>query len=221
MKVEEEQGLKKVLDGLRKTPTASLSDALDQMGVRGFISHEFRPLIQGHKIVGPALTIKHQLCNRVASFIPALEAIDEAKQGTVLVIAGDADLRDVGLFGGLMATASKARGLAGAVLDGGVRDTREIREMGFQVFSRSVIPTTSIGRTELVGVNVPLICGGVTVQPGDIIVGDDDGVVVIPKDRVGEALERALRFDEVEVVEAEELRKGASFVETIKKHARV
>lgn len=213
--------LTEILKGLGATPTASLSDALDRMGKPGFMSHELRPIIPGVKIVGPAITVKHKKATKTTQFSLVLELIDRAKPGDVVVVSGDLDLRDVGLYGGLMATASKAKGLAGCVLDGGVRDVRELREMGFQAFSRSVVPTTSLGRTDIEAVNVPIVCGGVTVNPGDIIVGDDDGIVVIPRAVAKEALERATAFDEVERKESEDLRKGASIVETIRKYARV
>ncbi|MEM3046792.1 MAG: RraA family protein [Candidatus Bathyarchaeia archaeon] len=215
------EDLAELLIGLRMTPTASLSDALDRMGKPGFMSHELRPIIPGVKIVGPAVTVKHKKAAKTTSFNLCLELIDKAKPGDVFVVSGDLDLRDVGLLGGLMATAAKARGMAGAILDGGVRDVRELREMGFQVFSRSVIPTTSLGRTDIEAVNVPIVCGGVTVNPGDIIVADDDGVVVLPRASAQEALKRANEYDEVERKEAEDLRRGAPLVETIKKYARV
>lgn len=215
------EDLAELVKGLRATPTASLSDALDRMGKPGFMSHELRPIIPGVKLVGPAITVRHKKAAKTTSFNLVLELIDRAKSGDVVVVAGDSDLRDVGLYGGLMATASKAKGLAGAVLDGGVRDVRELREMGFQVFSRSVVPTTSLGRTDIEATNKPTVCGGVAVNPGDIIVGDDDGVVVIPRAAAREVLQRANAFDEVERKEAEDLRKGASLVETIRKYARV
>jgi regulator of RNase E activity RraA len=213
--------LQKTIKALTQIPTASLSDALDQMGLRGYMSHEIRPILQNVKVVGPAVTIKHRIVNKRMPFTPALKAIDEAKPGDVLVISSDDDLRDVALLGGLMGLAAKVKGLSGAVLGGGVRDVRELRELGFQVFSLSVIPTTSLGRTEIEGVNVPLRCGGLIVKPGDLIVGDDDGVVVIPRDKVQEAIERARKFDEVERMEAEELRKGTPLVETVAKFARI
>lgn len=203
------------------SPTASLSDALDRMGKPGFMSHELRPLIPGAKIVGPAVTAKHRKAAKTTAFNRVLELIDGAKPGDVLVVSGDLDLRDVGLLGGLMATACKAKGMAGAILDGGVRDVRELREIGFQAFSRSVVPTTSLGRTDIEATNLPVVCGGVTVNPGDIIVADDDGVVVIPRAAAKEVLQRANAFDDVERKEAEDLRRGASIVETIKKYARV
>ncbi len=93
--------------------------------------------------------------------------------------------------------------------------------MKFQIFAPSVIPSTSIGRTKVVGINVPVNCGGIIVNPGDIIVGDSDGIVVIPSDKLEKVIDIAQKMDSVEKEEAEELKKGASFVETIKKFARV
>lgn len=221
MTFEIERPSKQMLERLRKIPTSSISDALDKIGFKNFMSCEIRPRIEGKKIVGPAITARDVLTTRAIPPIPILEAIDNAKRGDIIVRSVDGDARDIGLWGGLMATAAKARGLEGAVLNGGLRDIVEIKALGFQIFSRSLIPSTSVGRTEISSINVPIDCGGVLVHPGDIIVGDDDGVVVIPKEKLEAIIMVAEKIDEVERAEVEELKKGNSIVETIKKYARV
>ena len=127
----------------------------------------------------PALAIKH-----------AVEMIDDAKAGEVGVIVVEGDLNMTGL-GGLMATAAKSRDMAGMIIDGGVRDLKETRALGLPVYSRSVVPSTVIGRFASVAKQVPVICGGVKVSPGDIIVASEDGVVRVPQARASEILKRA------------------------------
>jgi regulator of RNase E activity RraA len=212
---------KTLLKKLYKLPTASLCDALDSIGFKGFMEHSIKPILEGIKIVGPAVTIKDALSDKKESLMAALQAIDDADPGTVFVRASEGNTKDIALWGGLMGLASKSKKIEGAVLDGGVRDISELKEMKFQIFAPSVIPSTSIGRTKVIGINVPVTCGGVKVSPGDIIVGDSDGVVVIPADELEKVIEIAQKMDSIEKEEAEELRKGASFVETIKKFARV
>ncbi len=215
------QIVRNLLKKLYNIPTASLCDALDNIGFKGFMSHDIKPNLEGIKIVGPAVTIKEVLSEEKVAPIAALQAIDDANRGAVIVIASEGDMKDIALWGGLMGLAAKAKGIEGAVLDGGVRDIIELKEMKFQIFSPSIVPSTSVGRTKVVGVNVPVTCGGVLVSPGDIIVGDSDGVIVIPANKLKRVIEIAEKMDAVEKEEAEELKKGNSLVETIKKYARV
>ncbi len=220
-----QKNAKRVYENLLKklyhTPTASLCDALDNIGIKGFMSHEIKPILEAVKIVGPAVTIKDVLSEKKVAPTPALKAIDDANPGDIIVRASEGDTKDIALWGGLMGLAAKVKGIEGAVLDGGVRDIVELKEMKFQIFSPSIVPSTSVGRTEVVGVNVPVTCGGVWVSPGDTIVGDSDGVIVIPADKLKTVIEIAEKMDAVEKEEAEELKKGSSLFETIRKYARV
>lgn len=215
----------RLLKKLWKIPTASLSDALDSIGVRGFMDYHIKPRTCESKVVGRAITVKDKISSRKLTPIKALEAIEAAEKGCVLVRAiEEANIEEasnIALFGGIMASAAKAKGLGGAVLDGGLRDVSECKSLGFPVFSRSVIPTNSVGRTEVVDVNVPIVCGGVRVNPEDIIVGDADGVVVIPKEKLEEVVQLALKIEDVEKRMAADLGKGASILETVKKYSRM
>lgn len=210
---------------LLKIPTASLSDTLDNIGIRGFMDYTIKPRTLTSKIVGLAITIKDKISNKKVTPFKALEAIEKAQKGSILVRAiEDAHVEEasnIALFGGIMATASKIKGLGGAVLDGGLRDLDECKALGFPVFSRSVVPTNSVGRTEVVDVNVPIVCGGVLVNPGDIIVGDADGVVVIPRNKLDEVVQQALKIEEVEKKMTADLQKGASALETVRKYSRM
>lgn len=211
-----------LLKRLYKIPTASLCDALDSVNFKkSFMSHEIKPILDGIRIVGPAVTIKDVVSEKKIAPWAALQAVTDANPGDIIVRGSEGNMKDIALWGGLMGLAAKTKKIEGAVLDGGVRDTVELKEMKFQVFSSSTVPSTSVGRTEVVGVNVPITCGGVLVSPGDIIVGDSDGIVVIPLDNLAKIIKIAEKMDAVEKKEAEELRKGHSLIKTIEKYARV
>jgi 4-hydroxy-4-methyl-2-oxoglutarate aldolase len=212
------ENLRKILYGI---PTATLSDVLDNMGFQGCMSYDVKPVVEG-KIVGPALTVGIKKSTVKEAPLKTLQLIDEAPPGSVIVIGANGyDARDTSLLGGLMATAAKARGVEGFVLDGGVRDLEEIKSLKIPVYARSIIPTTIIGRFIVEEVNKPIVCSGVQVKPGDVVVGDYDGVVVIPIEILNKAVEKAIEIDRVEKLEAEELKQGKSIIETIRKYTRI
>ncbi len=192
-----------LVEGFRNIPTASVADAVDQIaGRRGFMSHDMRPQSPG-RFVGRAVTslsrpAPPEQAGAKVSVKHATEMIDSAKPGEVGVIVYKNGL-DVAALGGLMATDAKVRGMAGMVLDGGVRDTVEMRALGLPVYARSVVPSSAVGRFATVARNIPVQCAGVTVRPGDIIVADDDGVVVVPQERAGAVLKRARDIDAQEL----------------------
>jgi len=214
-----------LIAGFRKTTVASVADAVDQVvGKRGFMSHMMRPRITG-RIVGPALTalVKPAPPDKAT---PALavkhstEMIDNSKPGDVGVIVMENGL-DVAAIGGLMATAAKARGMAGMVLDGGARDLAEIRALGLPTYSMSVTPATAVSRWASVSNNTPVQCAGVTVSPGDIIIADEDGVVVVPKARAADVLKRAQEIDERETKMVPFIKQYKSLSEVVKKFNRI
>jgi len=211
-----------VIDGYMKVSTASVSDAVDKIaGRRGYMDHEIKPRINEKKVVGPAVTI---LEGPTAEALPpkhALDAIDESPKGSVIVIAIGGET-NVAVWGGLMTAGAEVNGHAGAVLDGGVRDVTEIRrDSGFQVFSRSVSPSTTVGRFKTLSANVPVTCGGVTVNPGDLIVGDPDGVVVVPKEHVEAVLKMATEIEVREAEQARLIRQTKSLREGLAKYGRI
>jgi regulator of RNase E activity RraA len=124
-------------------------------------------------------------------------------------------------IGGLMATAMKFRGFAGAVIDASVRDTPQIRRLQFPVFSRGVAPSTSINHYRVAGVNVPVTCAGVLVNPGDIISADEDGVAVVPLARAGEVLKRSQELDDTEHRMYPFIEKYRSIAEAVKQFGRI
>src|SRR2546427_8069116 len=124
-------------------------------------------------------------------------------------------------IGGWMATAMKYRGLAGAVIDGSVRDTPQIRKLQFPVFSRGVVPSTTINHYKFAGVNVPVMCAGVRVNGGDIIVADEDGVAVVPRAKAPEILKKAQELDDTEHRMLPFIEKFKSIGDAVKQFGRI
>lgn len=158
-------------------------------------------------LVGTALTVKA----RPGDNLLATKAIHMAQPGDVIVIAGGFDM-NLSVWGGVMSSMARARGVAGVVTDGLVRDVAETRQCGLPVFS---IGLTPVGPTkESAGqINVPISCGGVIVNPGDIIVGDEDGVVVVRKDEAADVLQRTHDRSEVERIWFEQIARGETILE--------
>jgi regulator of RNase E activity RraA len=187
----------KIIAEFSKASTGNIADAVDEAtGQRGFMYHDMKPIFKT-KIIGPAATaiLRPVLKNDKREYPNyQLQILDEAEPGSILVYVLEDGLETAGI-GNLMATAGKARGLAGAVIDGGARDIEEIEAIGFPVFSRSVTPATSVGRYVSVAKQVPVVCGGILVRPGDYIVGDRDGVVAVPKEKIPQVIELIQQYD--------------------------
>ncbi|MBI5577712.1 MAG: RraA family protein [Deltaproteobacteria bacterium] len=211
-----------IIEGFMKVSTASVSDAVDKIAkTRGFMDHAIKPRINEKKIVGPAVTILEGPTSESLPPKHALDAIDESPKGSVIVIAINAET-DVAVWGGLMTAGAEVNGHAGAILDGAVRDVTEIRrDSDFQVFARSVCPSTTVGRFETLASNVPVICGGVNVNPGDLIIADLDGVVVVPKEHVDAVLEMATEIEGREAEQARLIRETKSLREGLAKYGRI
>jgi 4-hydroxy-4-methyl-2-oxoglutarate aldolase len=211
-----------IIEGFMKVSTASVSDAVDKIAkTRGFMDPAIKPRINDKKIVGPAVTILEGPTSESLPPKHALDAIDESPKGSVIVIAINAEA-DVAVWGGLMTAGAEVNGHAGAILDGGVRDVTEIRrDSGFQVFARSVCPSTTVGRFKTLASNVPVICGGVNVNPGDLIIADLDGVVVVPKEHVDAVLKMATGIEGREAEQARLIRETKSLREGLAKYGRI
>lgn len=163
------------------------------------MSHDMRPLFTT-KFAGPAITVElRQEENTEGSkaIQGMMDAIDEGGSGSVYVMVVDDGLNYAGV-GGLMSTAMKYRGFAGAIIDGGLRDTPQLMKLQFPVFSRGVVPSTTINHFRVAGKNTPVKCAGVLVRAGDIVVADMDGVVVVPSEKASEVLKKAEQLDETE-----------------------
>lgn len=212
-----------LMQGFREVEVASVADAMEQLyGQRAYMSHEMRPLSPA-KFAGPAVTVllkKEEHKEGSAASAGMLDAIDAANPGAVYVMVLD-DGADYAGIGGLMATAMKYRGLAGAIIDGSVRDTPQIRKLQFPVFSRGVVPSTTINHYRFVGTNVPVTCAGVRVNAGDIIVADEDGVAVVPRARATDVLKKAQDLDNTEHSMLPFIEKFRSIKEAVAKFGRI
>ena len=212
-----------LMEGFRMVEVASVADAMEQLyGQRAYMSHEMRPVFKT-KFAGPAVTVllkKEEHKEGAAASQGMLDAIDNAKPGSVYVMVLD-DGADFAGIGGLMATAMKYRGLAGAVIDASVRDTPQIHKLQFPVFSRGVVPSTTINHYRFVGGNIPVKCAGVTVNAGDIVVADEDGVAVVPQARAAEVLKKAQDLDNTEHSMLPFIEKFRSIKEAVAKFGRI
>ncbi len=192
-----------LLAGYEIVTVAAVADAVDQItGQRGFMSHDMRPRTITARAVGRAVTVyleptTPEKATPSLSTRESTAMIDNGNPGEVGVIVIK-DGIDVAGIGGLMATAAKARGMAGVIVDGGVRDLKEVRSLGLPIYGRSVVPSSTVSRFAGVARNVPVQCAGVEVKPGDIIVADEDGVVRVPAAQAAEVLKRAQEIDERE-----------------------
>ncbi len=155
----------------------------DLIGLSVSINSRIKPVAEGMRVVGPAVTVKLHPGDNLMAHI----GIDAARPGDVLVIDNRGN-EDFGPFGELMSRAAQAKGIAGLVIDGMIRDIASLRKLGFPVFARGASPngTNKVGPGE---VNSPITCGGVPVNPGDLVIGDDDGVVVVPRESLPEVIE--------------------------------
>lgn len=212
-----------LVTGFRQVEVASVADAIEQLyGKKMYMSHDMRPLATA-KFAGPATTvrlIKEEHTEGSKALQGMMDAIDEAAPGSVYVMSLEDGLDYAGL-GGLMSTAMKYRGFAGAVVDGGVRDTPQISKLQFPVFSRGIVPSTTVNHFRVTGKNVPVVCAGVPVRPADIIVADLDGVVVVPRENALEILKKAQQLDETEHSMYPFIEKYKSIREAVSKFGRL
>ena len=212
-----------LIEGYRMVEVASVADAMEQLyGQRAYMSHDMRPLFKT-KFAGPAVTVlmkKEEHKEGAAASQGMLDAIDAAPAGSVYVMVVEDGL-DYGAIGGLMATAMKFRGLAGAVVDASIRDTPQIGKLQFPIFSRGVVPSTTVNHYRFAGVNIPVTCAGVRVNAGDIVTADEDGVAVVPRAHAAEVLKKAQDLDNTEHTMIPFIEKFRSIKEAVAKFGRI
>ena len=199
---------------------AVLSDALDAAGYREqALRHTIRPLYPEAVVVGRVMPV---LCVEVYEmpdepYQQEIAAVDSLKQNDVIICSTNESPR-ICIWGELLSTAARARGARGAVIEGFIRDARQITAMQFPVFMTGFSPIDSYGRGDVIAYNVPIECGGVPVNPGDIVFGDIDGIVVIPQAVEVEVIEAALEKVRGENRTRDELRAGATLRDVYDKY---
>jgi regulator of RNase E activity RraA len=213
----------KLIAEFRRVEVASVSDALEQItGKRMYMSHRMQPIFTA-KFAGFARTVllkKDEGNKDPEALTGMLEAIDQGSTGSVYVMVVE-DGEDIAGMGGLMGTAMAARGYAGAVIDAGVRDVAYLRKIGFPVFATGIVPSTSVHHYRFAGAQIPLVCNGVPVSPGDIVVADSDGVAVVPRAQAQPVLALAQQMDYKEHSTYAVIEQLKSIVEAVKKSGRL
>jgi 4-hydroxy-4-methyl-2-oxoglutarate aldolase len=213
-------GLAEITDRLSRLYSAVVCDALDSLGFRHqALSHRTRPISAFAKLVGNARTLASYAVDRFPDkpYAKELEALDTLVAGDVVVLATNGDVT-AAVWGELLSVAASAKGARGAVLDGLTRDASRIKDLNFPVFAQGISSYDSLGRSEVTGYDITIECDGVMVQSGDIVFGDYDGVVIIPRAVLPAALEKAeVKASREEIVE-EEFRKGRKVADVFAEH---
>ncbi|GIV76973.1 4-carboxy-4-hydroxy-2-oxoadipate aldolase/oxaloacetate decarboxylase [Litorilinea aerophila] len=195
-----------LIAGFAEQETATVYEANDKQGA---MIHTIRPLYPGIKLCGSALTVRCQAADNLTLHA----AIALAQPGDVIV-ADVGEALEAGHWGEITTIAAQQRGIAGLVINGGVRDVAAIRHRGFPIFSASVSMKATV-KASPGQINHPIICGGVLVHPGDIVLGDDDGVVVVPRERAEAVLADARERTAREAAIMERLQAGELTVDVL------
>jgi len=206
---------KKIVDQFSKIPTSNVSDALDRFKIKGGLEG-IVPIVDDVRIAGTAFTVRFIPASQV-ELKPWVTYVDKAQPGDVVVIDNGGRTYCT-VWGGLLSARARDMGIRGTVIDGVCRDVDVIRALRYPVFSRGRFMMTGKDRVQLAGINEPVNIAGVLVKPGDIIVADDSGVVVVPQEKAEEILQAALDVYEKESKILEEVKRGVPLAEAREKY---
>jgi regulator of RNase E activity RraA len=194
------------INAFKKFNTTIVSDVLDELGAHGTML-DLKPVIVGTVLVGPAVTVKERRVIPCPTKLRLAEAMDNCKPGDVLVIDAGSDPY-AGTWGGLVTLRAQLKQIAGVIVDGAARDISEIREYKFPVWSKFVTPISAVKRMSTLEINTTVQCGEVIVNPGDMIIADDDGACCVPFEMLPEVIKRATMAYEWEQKVLADLKEG-------------
>ena len=198
--------MKELIAKLKKMDTASISDAMDKLGIPcGLLG--IQAVIPGHKICGEAFTVHYVPCGMEKGTVG--DFIDDVQPGQVVVI-DNAGRNYCTVWGDIMTFTAKTKGIEGTLIDGVCRDVNGIKELDYAIYTKGKYMVTGKERVQVDQVNIPVAISGVQVRPGDIILGDDSGALVVPKERAAEILEIAKTIEETEQKIIAEVKNGST-----------
>jgi 4-hydroxy-4-methyl-2-oxoglutarate aldolase len=198
--------------------TTNIADALDKVGIRGAVIG-IRPMYECPKVLGRAVTVKLTAAGMLKSkYHLGVRAIEAASPGDVIIIDNRGDLNN-NCWGEVLSMGAKMKGVSGVIVDGAARDIDACKEFGFPVYARGTVPITARGRIMEESFNEVVRIGDIQVRPGDIVMADINGVVIVPVEKLGEVLEAAEEILAKEEAMIEELRRGVSILSVDEKFA--